>query len=528
MTLPVRTIAVQCGDVSIVSKGSCVGIALTLASACASEGAPASEDASAVDSGPPDVVDARPFDAPPTCGDGVQNGNETDVDCGGACEKCNTGRTCKTGADCREGTCFAGTCAPTTWFAESNGTNVTIPPSQTWTAVPNLSIPITLYADAFLAVRFAGTLRFAGGGNGLCHVGERFVVDGKPLGNPTWGSAIMVERGATRWHETMHDALGITLSKGSHQIAVELTNANGFGACFVDGDGGQPYDRSRLAIAAYDPKDAFYIESTGSTGAMAPGAWTAIPGVSLSPTLAAAAHVQFELSGTEYAAGSGSAHCAYRLNVDGKPLGDPNHGQTIAVGDTAGGWWAPVALAYGMDLAAGAHTIVAEARNSGGPNASCNAGEGGNDYSRFRLLATTRAPGGPNVSMESSGAPNVLGSGSAWTPVSGLGTSFILPTDRTVQFDFIGAQYTVSGSGHCAWRFVVDGTALGQPDHGQALNVGDSTTWWESMSLLGYAPLKAGPHGVAVEVRNSSSSGDCGANADANAYSRARLLVRAP
>jgi hypothetical protein len=40
------------------------------------------------------------------CQDGVQNGAESDVDCGGSvCPKCGTGRLCATGGDCESGVC---------------------------------------------------------------------------------------------------------------------------------------------------------------------------------------------------------------------------------------------------------------------------------------------------------------------------------------------------------------------------------------------------------------------------------------
>lgn len=39
------------------------------------------------------------------CGDGVKNGNETDVDCGGACARCRNGQTCTGGNDCVSGAC---------------------------------------------------------------------------------------------------------------------------------------------------------------------------------------------------------------------------------------------------------------------------------------------------------------------------------------------------------------------------------------------------------------------------------------
>jgi hypothetical protein len=47
----------------------------------------------------------------PTCADGVKNGSETDVDCGGpACSDCSTGRTCSVNADCASNICTGGVC----------------------------------------------------------------------------------------------------------------------------------------------------------------------------------------------------------------------------------------------------------------------------------------------------------------------------------------------------------------------------------------------------------------------------------
>lgn len=50
---------------------------------------------------------------PQTCGDGTKNGNETDVDCGGACDqKCAVGAACSVAADCADANlCTAGACA---------------------------------------------------------------------------------------------------------------------------------------------------------------------------------------------------------------------------------------------------------------------------------------------------------------------------------------------------------------------------------------------------------------------------------
>ncbi len=50
----------------------------------------------------------------PSCADGVKNGTEVDVDCGGpACAKCDTTKACTVNSDCKSGLCAAGTCATT-------------------------------------------------------------------------------------------------------------------------------------------------------------------------------------------------------------------------------------------------------------------------------------------------------------------------------------------------------------------------------------------------------------------------------
>src|SRR5690242_8515726 len=48
--------------------------------------------------------------APSTCGDGVKNGSESDVDCGGLCSACPDGKKCFDSLDCVN-SCSAGVCA---------------------------------------------------------------------------------------------------------------------------------------------------------------------------------------------------------------------------------------------------------------------------------------------------------------------------------------------------------------------------------------------------------------------------------
>jgi hypothetical protein len=51
----------------------------------------------------------------PTCTDGIRNGNETDVDCGGGtCRPCDLDRVCRVAADCTTLNCASGVCAAAT------------------------------------------------------------------------------------------------------------------------------------------------------------------------------------------------------------------------------------------------------------------------------------------------------------------------------------------------------------------------------------------------------------------------------
>jgi hypothetical protein len=58
------------------------------------------------------IVDSSGDCGGPTCNDGIQNGSETDVDCGGGgCPACANGKGCCAGASCLTGYCNSGTCA---------------------------------------------------------------------------------------------------------------------------------------------------------------------------------------------------------------------------------------------------------------------------------------------------------------------------------------------------------------------------------------------------------------------------------
>jgi hypothetical protein len=90
------------------------------------------------------------FGAPNTCADGVQNGTETGLDCGGGCKPCATGGTCTSAGDCLGDVCAAGVCqtllggisvlrvVETDWgggyCVHLDVTNVAASPTTNWTA----------------------------------------------------------------------------------------------------------------------------------------------------------------------------------------------------------------------------------------------------------------------------------------------------------------------------------------------------------------------------------------------------------
>ncbi|MEO7330917.1 MAG: MopE-related protein, partial [Minicystis sp.] len=59
-------------------------------------------------------VCAKGFCAAPGCDDGVKNGSETAIDCGGSCAPCGSGQGRASGSDCGSGVCSGGVCQSVT------------------------------------------------------------------------------------------------------------------------------------------------------------------------------------------------------------------------------------------------------------------------------------------------------------------------------------------------------------------------------------------------------------------------------
>jgi hypothetical protein len=53
----------------------------------------------------------QPIGLDPTCSDCTQNGDETDVDCGGVCSPCSFGKKSTNDGECWSASCVGGTCA---------------------------------------------------------------------------------------------------------------------------------------------------------------------------------------------------------------------------------------------------------------------------------------------------------------------------------------------------------------------------------------------------------------------------------
>lgn len=78
------------------------------------------------------VLALAPASAWATCSDLAQNGDETDVDCGGSCSPCADGLHCAIGADCISASCTATVCdaTATTTTTTTSTTTTTYPPAS--------------------------------------------------------------------------------------------------------------------------------------------------------------------------------------------------------------------------------------------------------------------------------------------------------------------------------------------------------------------------------------------------------------
>lgn len=116
--------------------------------------------------------------------------------------------------------------------------------------------------------------------------------------------------------------------------------------------------------------------------------------------------------------------------------------------------------------------------------------------------------------------------GGTWTDIPGLTLTFTLNVQKTVRMSAMGSVTWVVGSqatGHCGFRFVVNGTPYGNASWGdQIIQVYNWTGW----SVERYLPLVAGTHTIKVQqVGWSGTNAGCASNTQT--YSAARMFLMA-
>ncbi|NOU29952.1 MAG: hypothetical protein HOO96_18765 [Polyangiaceae bacterium] len=112
----------KCAEAKPCKVGSdCVnGVCGVLAATIDAGAEPGGE--TTVDAGTVDCSTTACTCLPPAGKDGVKNGDETDVDCGGTkATKCSFGKQCKVAADCASGDCQGGTCQASVSDGTRNG-----------------------------------------------------------------------------------------------------------------------------------------------------------------------------------------------------------------------------------------------------------------------------------------------------------------------------------------------------------------------------------------------------------------------
>jgi len=79
---------------------------------------------------------------PAACGDGIRNGDESDIDCGGnSCPKCGGGKVCITGTDCASEKCLNGKCTdPGTNGSPDAGITPSLPDMTEVAKVPTVDM----------------------------------------------------------------------------------------------------------------------------------------------------------------------------------------------------------------------------------------------------------------------------------------------------------------------------------------------------------------------------------------------------
>ncbi|MCW5889977.1 MAG: hypothetical protein KIT14_05435 [bacterium] len=181
----------------------------------------------------------------PNCADGVANGAETDVDCGGSapnCVRCANGLGCHAPSDCVSGICTAGTCQPPTCTdGAKNGT-------ETDVDCGGPSCPACGLGGTCQAGTDCASGRCAP--NGRCSCGNQtftFTVDsnhGGPFDSAEWPGGQVSQSGPAGCGVTINRPNGNIDLVCTIQAPFSVAGYTGYSQCVgtggEDGDGCQP------------------------------------------------------------------------------------------------------------------------------------------------------------------------------------------------------------------------------------------------------------------------------------------------
>lgn len=135
------------------------------------------------------------------------------------------------------------------------------------------------------------------------------------------------------------------------------------------------------------------------TGGVRSTTWTTIPGLDLTIDLARDANVTIHATGEQRTLTTGPeslCHQAYRIVIDDRGLGDPNHGQRIHMSRGDLSWWSVWAISHFAALPPGTHTVRVQTRESGHSDVRCavcsehNGGQQGYTECNLNIVATYR------------------------------------------------------------------------------------------------------------------------------------------
>jgi hypothetical protein len=194
---------------------------------------------------------------PPACDNGLQDGTETDIDCGGAtCPGCANGQDCLINADCLSGSCAGSVCVPTSLnetdtSAEADFCNIQFPSS--FAEVTGQPSPI-IYGRIFEA----GVTDPAGAPVGISgEVG--FGPNGSdPTTNFTWtwvAAAFNVQVGND---DEFQGSFTVPNVVGTYSYAYRFTNDGGLSYTYCDLDGagsnaGLTFSAANLGAMSVNP-----------------------------------------------------------------------------------------------------------------------------------------------------------------------------------------------------------------------------------------------------------------------------------